>query len=336
MTDDVDEPVTGTTGQPPRRSTAQRLREVEWSARTARFALVLAMALWGLQFVANHELLVVLASSDMVVIRFTGVAVCLLLAFAWLPELRPRLSVRDWLVMLLAGALAVPGAQLLLAEGQLYLAPAMAGLVASTQPALTAVLAVVFLGERMTARKLLGTTIALGGASIVVLFASGGGTGLTVRNPWGAALVVGAQLSFSGYTVLTKQVGRRIQPLTLVGTGLLLGTVWLLPLVPDAIAAVGELEGLRPLWFVQLVVGGTLIPYVVWNLALTVLPANETASYIFLVPLAGVAWSWLILREDLSLIGLGGGALIIVGVVLTQVRSSNPSMSPAAGTGDGP
>ena len=293
---------------------------MSWSRTSARVTLVIAMTLWGLQFVANHELLEVMAPVDLVVVRFMGVAVILASVLVAVPRLRPHLRPRDWWLMLLAGALAVPGAQLLLADGQLYLAPAMAGLVVSTQPAITAVLSAIFLKERMTPLKVIGTVLALGGAAIVVVFASGGGTDLTVRNPWGAALVVGAQVSFSAYTVLTKTVSQRFHPLSLVSTGLLMGAVWLFPFVPHAVAAAGDLEGLRWLWFVHLIVGGTLIPYVVWNLALTVLPANETASYIFLIPFAGIVWSWLILREDLSLLGLGGGALIICGVVLTQLR----------------
>lgn len=288
--------------------------------RTARILLVIAMALWGLQFVANHELLEVLAAVDVVVIRFMTVALVLAASLIAVPSLRPHLSRRDLMVLLLAGALAVPGSQLMLAQGQNYLAPAMAGLVVATGPAITAVLSVIFLRERMTRLKLLGTAIALGGAAVVVVFASGGGTELTVRNPWGAALVVGAQVSFAGYTVVTKSYQGRMHPLTLTFTGLLCGAIWLLPGIPHAAASLGALEGLRWLWFVQLVVGGTLIPYIVWNLALTTLQANETASYMFLVPLFGVMWSWAILREDLSLLGLGGGVLIVVGVVMTQLR----------------
>lgn len=294
----------------------------------ARALLVFAMGLWGLQFVANHELLEVIDGLHIIVVRFGGVAVVLVLALVAFPDLRPRLTRQDVWLFVLAGALAVPGAQLMLVEGQNYLAPAMAGLVVATGPAITAVLAAVFLRERLTRRKMTGTAIALVGAAIVVVFASGTGTELTVRNPWGAALVLGAQVSFAGYTVITKGFTARFNPLSLVITGLLFGAVWLLPFVPATIAAAGDVQGLRWLWFLQLVVGGTLIPYVVWNVSLTVLPANETASYMFLVPLFGVMWSWLILREDLSLVGLAGGALVITGVVLTQVTRDSRALAP--------
>lgn len=294
----------------------------------ARALLVFAMGLWGLQFVANHELLEVLSGLSIIVVRFGGVAVVLVVALLVDPSLRPRLTRRDVALFALAGALAVPGAQLMLVQGQHYLAPAMAGLVVATGPAITALLAAIFLRERMTRIKLLGTGVALAGAAIVVLFASGTGTDLTVENPWGAALVLGAQVSFAGYTVITKLFTERFRPMSLVITGLLFGAIWLVPFVPSTLASVGALEGWRWLWFLQLVVGGTLIPYVVWNLSLTVLPANETASYMFLVPLFGVMWSWMILREDLSVVGLAGGAMIIAGVVLTQVTRRDRRVLP--------
>lgn len=286
--------------------------------------------MWGLQFVANHELLVVLTASEIVVVRFLAVFVCLLVALAMMPSLRPSFRRADILFLLVAGALAVPGSQLTLVRGQRFLAPAMAGLVVATQPAITAALSAVILRETLTRRKIFGVLLALLGAAVVVLFATGGGTDLTIRNPWGASLVLLAQASFSLYTVLTKRVQGRMPPLTLTAAGLLFGAIWLLPLAPAAISGISAVGGWRALWFVQLVVGGTLIPYAVWNLALTTLPANETASYTFLIPLFGLLWSWTILGEEISPIGLLGGLLIIVGVVLTQRRRAPARSSPAA------
>ncbi|MEE8601437.1 DMT family transporter [Euzebya tangerina] len=297
--------------------------------RAARLLLVMAMGLWGLQFVANHELLDVLSAVDIVVIRFIVVFVVVLAAVATVPSLRPRFTRLDVGIMLLAGGLAVPGAQLMLAQGQNFLAPAMAGLVVATQPAITAALSSLLLRERLGRVAWVGTVLALTGAGTVVVFATGGGTELTVANPWGAALVLGAQVSFAGYTVLTKAVQGRTAPLTLTFSGLLAGSIWLLPLLPAVVGQLGALEGLRWLWFVQLVVGGTLIPYIIWNLALTVLDAAETASYTYLVPLFGVLWSWAILREDLSTVGLAGGVVIVIGVVMTQVGgASRSAMTP--------
>lgn len=302
--------------------------------RTARLWLLLAMALWGLQFVANHELLVVLSAVDIVVLRFCGVVAVVAIALAAVPALRPRLGRHDVAVLAVAGFLAVPGSQLTLAQGQRFLAPAMTGLVVATQPALIAALSALVLGERLGRRQLLGTVLALAGAGVVVVLATGGGTALTVRNPLGAALVFLAQFSFACYTVATKRVQGRMHPLTLTFSGLLFGAVWLLPAVPAALAGAGAVEGLRWLWFIQLVLGGTIVPYIVWNLALGVLPANEVGSFAYLIPVFGVAWSWLLLREDLSLAGLAGGAVVVVGVLLARSRGRPaPSQAPSVEAG---
>ena len=302
------------------------------TAGRARALLTVAMGLWGLQFVANHELLEVITATDIVVVRFIAVVVLVAGTMLAVPSLRPRLGRRDVAILVAAGALAVPGSQLTLAHGQNYLAPAMAGLVVATQPAVTAALSALVLRERMSARRVMGMALALAGAAVVVVLATGQGTELTVRNPWGAALVFAAQVSFACYTVMTKAVQGRMHPLTLTFSGLLFGAVWLIPLVPGALGDVGALEGLRWLWFVQLVVGGTLFPYIVWNLALGVLPASEVGAYTFLIPLFGISWSWLILREDLSPVGLAGGALIVVGVVLTRARPRPDAQHAPAGS----
>ncbi|HEY8339561.1 MAG TPA: DMT family transporter [Egibacteraceae bacterium] len=286
---------------------------------TARVLLAVTMVLWGLQFVANHELLEVLDATDVIVVRFAGVTLLFGAILAAVPRLRPRFTRRDWLLVVVGSVFAVPGAQLTLVAGQRYLSPAMAGLVVALGPAITALLAGVLLGERLSARKVVGIAIALSGVAVVVLFASGTGTDLTVRNPWGAALVALAQVSWSSYTVLTKSAGGRHHPLTLVAATLIVGAVWLLPFVPATVAALGGLHGWRWLWFLHLVVGGTLLPYLVWSTALRVLPANETASSMFLIPLAAVCWSTVLLHERLSLVGLAGGAAILVGVALTQL-----------------
>lgn len=85
-------------------------------------------------------------------------------------------------------------------------------------------------------------------------------------------------------------------------------------------------------WLAHLVVGGTLVPHVAWFVALRYLSANETAVTTYLVPLYATIFSVLILNEQLTAIGLAGGALILTGVTLSQQRRrprSSVSTEPA-------
>lgn len=298
----------------------------------ARTSLLFATASWGLTFIANHELLEVLTPQQITVVRFGMVSLVLCLVMVARPALRPRFARRERTLMVLCGVLAVPGSQLALTHGQRFLSPAMSGLVVATGPAFAAILAVLILRESLTARAWVGIAIAFAGAATVIVFTSGTGTELTVDDPWGAALVALAQLCWASFTVVSKPLVGRHPPITVVSVAIILGTVTLLPAAPGAVAAVVDLDAGRWIWLFHLAIFGTVVPYLIWFTALRRLPANETAVFMFLVPLFAVTWSMVLLDERPALLGLLGGTAIVGGVALTQLagravrRRTSPSV----------
>lgn len=307
------------------------------TAGRARGLLVVATASWGLTFVANHELLEELSPIHITVLRFGVVSLALGTLVSTVPRLRPRFSRGELGVLALGGLFAVPGAQLSLTQGQQYLSPAMSGLVVATGPAFISLLATWFLGERLGGRRWSGVALAFVGAAVVILFATGAGTELVVRNPSGAALVALAQLCWAAYTVLSKDLVGRHPPVTVVSVAVCVGTLFLLPALPDALAAAASLPSESFLWLAHLAMFGTVIPYLIWFSALRQLPANETAAFMFLVPLCAVGWSVALLGERPAPLGLLGGVAIIAGVALTQFSPRSPRLSPEPGpAGPGP
>lgn len=298
------------------------------SPALARVLLVVTAALWGFTFVANHELLATLDSVQIVVIRFFGVSAAFALLLLARPELRPRFTRRDWGVVVLSGLFAVPGAQLAVVHGQNFLAPGLTGILVATGPAMLAVLSVRVLGERLRARQVAGFLIALGGATAVILLASGEGTDLTVRNPWGASLIVVAQLSWALYTIVSKPFAARQTPITAVATAVIAGTVLLAPLAPHAWQGLDQIHGAQWLYLLHLAVGGTVIPYLIYFSSLRILDASRAGAYLNLIPFFGILWSALFLDEPVTLLAVLCGAVIIVGVLLTQTRTGAPAQAP--------
>jgi drug/metabolite transporter (DMT)-like permease len=290
----------------------------------ARVLLVVTSALWGLTFIANHELLTDLDAVQISLLRFLAVSVIFLGIFAAVPSLRPTFTRRDWLIVAVSGLLAVPGAQLSVVNGQRYLAPAFTGIVVATGPAIMALLSVVILRERMRISHAVGFALALAGAVVIIVLGSGSGTDLTVRNPWGASLVVLGQVSWGLYTILSKPFAARQQPITAVGTVVIAGTVWMFPLVPHALEGLPLLHGAQWFWlFGHLVFGGTVFAYLIYFASLKPLDANKTGAYLNLVPFFVFVWSTVILGLPPEPLAIAGGAVVIVGVVLTQ-RASRP------------
>lgn len=280
--------------------------------------LVFSLAGWGLVFVANHELLEVLPPLHISALRFLAVGTAFAGLLAARPAWRPRLSRRDWGLVTLAGLLAVPGAQLMIVVGQQFVAPSLSGLTATSSPAIAAVIAFWFLGERMRIRQVVGVVVALCGVAVVVLFATGTGTDLTVANPAGAALLVVAQVCWASYTVLARSLALRHDPITMVATAFALGSLAFLPWLPAALPDAAQLTASQWWWLFHLVVGGTLFPQIVWFSVLRVLRANEAAAAMYVVPLYATLFGVLLIGERLTVVGLVAGAAILIGVGMAQ------------------
>jgi drug/metabolite transporter (DMT)-like permease len=289
-------------------------------------ALIAVVAMWGLVFVAIARLLHSIDPVQLVVIRFTLIALVFAGVFVVLPDRRPRLDGwRDWALFAVIGVIAVPGSQLTIVNGQRYLSPPLVSLVVTTSPAFAAIIAAIWLKERIVSRQVLGFCIALFGVAIVILAGSGSST-LSVDNPWGAALTVLSPMSWAVYTVLTKTLTGRFDPVAAIGLAMIAGSLSMLPLYPHAVAGLGDITATGWAWMAFLVVGGTVIPYLVWWRALGHLTAATTTAYMYGIPLAALVWSWAILGIVPSAVALLGGAVIIAGVAMIQFarRAARP------------
>jgi len=281
----------------------------------------LVILMWGGVFIATAKLLPSMDSLQMVTVRFIMISIAFLAMFAAVPRLRPRMTKRQLGILLIAGALAVPGAQLPVVQGQVYLSPPLVAVFLTLSPACAALISRVWLKERFGRLQVAGFVVAFGGSLIVILTGTGAG-GLTVDNPWGAALVLVSPLCWAGYTVMSKPLATLYPPMTAVGVGVIAGTAVMFPLYPHAWSAVDDVSASGWLWLLYLVFAGTIVTYWIWYKALAQMPASKTAAYMYGVPLSALLWSWVVLDTVPNGMALLGGAVVIVGVLMTQWSGS--------------
>jgi drug/metabolite transporter (DMT)-like permease len=297
--------------------------------RAIHAALVAVVLMWGLVFVAIARLLPYLDAAQVVVIRFSLISIVFVALIASRRERWPHMrGWREWGYFAVLGLCAVPGAQLTIVKAQDYLSPPVVSLVVATGPAFTAVIAAVWLRERVIARQVVGFLVALAGVAVVIVAGSGAST-LSLTSPWAALLPVTSQLSWAVYTVMTKRLTGRYHPITAIGVALAVGTSLMFPLFPHAVSGLGELTPAGWAWMAFLVLGGTVIPYVVWSWALGRLTAGTTSAYMYGIPLAALFWSWLVLDIVPSAVALLGGAVIIAGVSMIQFSRTTRPVEPA-------
>lgn len=223
---------------------------------------------------------------------------------------------RDWLAFLALGGLGQAAYQLLLNVGELTVDAGTAALLVSCAPILASVMAVVFLGERMTWLGWVGTAIAFCGALIIALAA-----GVSIHLGSGVGLVIAATFLWSCYQVVQKTVAARYTPLELTAWPTWIALALLLPFfaaeLPGAVRAAPASATLAIVW---LGAGSSVGGFLAWSYAIKRLPVVVSSNALFAVPVAAFVIALVLLGEVPEPLAFVGGAVVIAGVALAQTK----------------
>lgn len=195
--------------------------------------------------------------------------------------------------------------------------PTHAAILYALTPACVLVGSRIFLAERISLGKALGIVVAFAGVAVVLLE-----KGLqAAKGPLvGDLFILGAVLSWAGYTVWARPVSARYGSLTATGWALMAGGLFALPFGPLFVhpAALAQVSAAAWAGVAFLVVVTSVISYLLWGYALARLEAAKVAVFANLQPVATALLSWAILGEGITLPVLVGGLLVIAGVTATQ------------------
>lgn len=238
-----------------------------------------------------------------------------LLAHIALPVLR-RLTGRQRLRLLAVSAVGLWGQMVLIYYGINHTNSAIAAIIVGLEPVLIAVWAALLLSEHFSGRTAAGLAVGLCGSLMVAGLGTSHGASLL-----GVAFLLGTGLAFSWYTVSSKAYLSLCSPLELTAVISVLGALWgLIPMAVEIVAGNG-LNGVGPrsaLMVLYLGVGNSVIGYVLWNRALSGLPAAVVGASLYAQPILGAGLSWLLLRDPLPATFLPGAVLVLAGVYIAS------------------
>jgi drug/metabolite transporter (DMT)-like permease len=279
-------------------------------------SLLLVMVIWGSSLVVTKALETEIPPLALAMLRFV-IASALLIPIAHerggltqLPRPIP------WDILTLMGFTGVTLYIVTANLGLIYTTASDAALIQGSTPALTAVLAIVLLGERLDRSYAVGIALSIIGVALIVL--TGHHAADAPGRLLGDLLVVGSVLAWSIYTILGKRLQHAAQ-VAITAYSTLLGTFFLLPL-GLANLAIHPPRAVSPTGWVALFYLGAIssaLSYLLWNRALPFLDASQQGNFLNLVPVVGVVTAVLFLGERPTFIEAGGGILVLAGVWLT-------------------
>jgi drug/metabolite transporter (DMT)-like permease len=288
--------------------------------------LVALAAIWGASFIfiriavvplgpiATSELRVALAAAVLLAwLRFAGVGL------AWRAH---------WRFYLVVGLLNSAAPFALWAFSAIHLPASYLVVLNATSPLFGAVVAALWLGERITARAALGLAAGVAGVAMLV------GLGPVRATPAVLWAIAAGAIAALFYAVAAAYMKRRSAGVdaaaaatgSQIGAALLLAPL-LVPLPPVAMPTPGQ-------WIAVVLLGVlcTGIAYLLYFRLIADVGPTRALTVTFLIPLFGMLWGALFLGEAITPVMGAGCALVLAGTALIlrrPARASDPRQSDA-------
>jgi drug/metabolite transporter (DMT)-like permease len=297
--------------------------------------LTLAMGLFGSSFTASKVLTGTVPPAVAALLRF-GCGALVLLLWLGISGRGFGLSARGWGHVVLGGALGVFAFNALFFWG-LHLAPSVDGslIIPVLSPVLTVAASALFLGEDVSAARLIGMAVGISGAVVLVLDVgvhSGG------RRLMGDLVYVLGAAVWTAYTLLGRiLVG--IDPVKAIAFSTSVGALLLAALAAPALSSVTWSTLPAGIWvdIGYLAIGPAAIAYVLYYRGIKAVGPANASTMMLLVPFFGATGGVLFLGETLSVVQVIGALLLLAGALLalTDGRIGRSARVPADPVGSG-
>ena len=236
---------------------------------------------------------------------------------------RTRLVRSEALLLVLCGVAWFGVYNIALNDSERRIDAATAAMLVQVGPIVVALLAALFLGERLTGWLLAGIGVAFAGVVVIGLAMRGDGG----SNVSGVLLALLAAVTYGIGVVSQKVLLRRLSGLEVVCYACWIGVLVCLPWAGDLAGVVRHGDRADLAWIAYLGFFPTALAFTFWAFALRHSDAGKQAITTVLVHGITAVMAWVLLDEVPPALAFVGGLLCIVGVLVTR-RKPRALVSP--------
>lgn len=191
-----------------------------------------------------------------------------------------------------------------------------AALIVASFPAITALLEFFLYRSKPSLQKILGIFLAITGVAILTQIKVDGSN----QSFWGNLILLGAGIVWACYNFVTKDITSKYSAMTITSYQMTVGTLCFIPFLlwEDEAWKMPNVISITSLLFLS--IGCSVAAFILYNYGLKKLSASASVSLMNLVPVLGIVFSVFLLKEIVTLTQVIGGAIVIIGVILSSIQ----------------
>jgi len=283
--------------------------------RSLAFSAILsATVLWGLSHVITKFVVAEFDPFAVVALRITAGAVLIVA----IQKLRGRILgplLMRWKEILPLAFTGIFVSQFGFILGLSLTRPEHGALIYTLSPIITALLAVIFRGDRLGRWQVVGIAIAFSGA---VLLVSGGGVEIRADYILGDLIMLGAVTGWSYYTVFSVTFVKENGTLNTLAAAFVYAApiAWIFGFVPVLQQDFSNISTVGWVSFSYLVLLATVLTTYLFTTSLKHLNPTTVAVFVYLQPVVTATGAWLLLKQPITVHFLMSASLVMTGLII--------------------
>lgn len=297
---------------------------MEGKKALALIAIIVTSIVWGLSFLSIKVTVAVIPPMTLALLRFLIGSVVLSIIYM-IMEKEKRLNRKDIPILALSGAIGVTIYFYFENTAISLISASSASIIIAAIPMFTLIAEVIIFKVKLTAKKLMSVIVSF----IGVYFIVGINTGGTSSSSWkGYLLMLGSVLAWVVYTIITKPLYEKYSQIAIVYFQTLFGTLFLIPFAIFETTNWSLVNNVIILNVIFMGVFCSAIAYFLYIYAMDYLGVATTSLFLNLLPAIAVVGSHFILKENLTIYQIIGGALVIFAVYLVNMKNKDNEEKP--------
>jgi len=201
-----------------------------------------------------------------------------------------------------------------------YTSASTGSIIMNTTVIFMAIFSAIILKEKIGARKIIGILLAFFGLFITLSKCSLEIFRFDAQELFGNALMIGSAICWAIYSIYSKKSLQSYSPMVSTTVVFGLGAFYLVPfaLLESPLSVIPKITWVGWASILYLSLLSSVLGYVLWNRGLTRMETVKAGMFLYLIPILTTILSYVFLGEEITYATVAGGALVIIGIYLTE------------------